>query len=720
MDLFSKDPTPLLAPRPDLEWASGAIFNPGAWYDGERVHLLFRAIPAGYDRRDDLGGGRYEGSFGFDDYVSLIGYASSRDGAHFDVHPEPVLRPDTPADRWGCEDPRIAPLPDGRYAVLYTALSAPAFGDEEGVQIGLATTRDFRHFDKHGAISPPLRDKDAVLFPRPIGGRLALLHRVVPDIQLAWFEDAHHLARPGEAYWREHLRTLDEHVVLRPEMPWEGKKIGAGPTPIETDEGWLLIYHGADAGHVYRAGLALLDLDDPMRVIARAPRPVLEPTLDWEREGDVPNVVFPQGAVVVGGELVVYYGAADTRIGRAYAPLADVVQHVLDESKTHWRMPKIFMGATRLHEESPATLALGVHAERLHGGRPILEPHPDHDWEDGVVLNPAAHLIDNSDEVAQLCHALDLEDAQRRRLAGGCAVMLYRAQGSRTQHGHSASSLGLALFTPELEPVYRHPVPLIAPDERFHDLGVEDARLTRIGGTYYLYYTGYARPETGDHTQIGGRVRICLATSDDLLDWTLHGPVGGVNEYPNKNAVLLPDPVDGRYVLLHRPLAGPRPFAMHWAEANRPAGPWRSRGLLMASRRFDDQALSWVGAAGPPLPLGDGRFLAIYHQGHLGYDRRRLYNLSAALLDFTLGDPVVARVEPILLPTGDAETSGDARLGVDNVVFACAGYRLGGRIVVPYAGADSRIFGAAFDESDLMTALRASAQTPTPVAAHPA
>lgn len=720
MDLFAKDSSPLLSPRADLPWASGAIFNPGSWYDGTTVHLLFRAVPAGYTKRAELGGGRYEGDFGFDDYVSSIGYASSGDGINFDVHGSPVLLPDTDADRFGCEDPRIAPLPSGEFAILYTALSAPAFGSEEGVQIGLATTRDFQTFAKHGAISPALRDKDAVLFPRAIGGRIAMLHRVVPDIQLAWFDGEEHLKNPGGAYWREHLRTLDEHVVMRPELPWEGKKIGAGPTPIETPEGWLLMYHGADEHHVYRAGLALLDLDDPMRVIARAPRPVLEPTLDWERNGDVPNVVFPQGTAVVGDTLHVYYGAADTHVGRAHAPLSDVVQWVKDESKGHWRMPKIFMGASRLHEHEPERLTLHVDADRLYGGDPILEPEPTHDWEDGVVLNPAAHLVDDPDEIARLCDALDLTSDQRAQLSDGVVVMLYRAQGSRMQHGHSASSLGLALFTPLMEPVYRHSTPLIAPDEPYHDMGVEDARLTRIDNTYYLYYTGYARTNAGVDGALEGRVRICLATSTDLLDWELHGPASGeLNEVPNKNAALLPERANGRFVLLHRPLSGMHPFAMHWAESDAPSGPWRSRGLLMASRRFEDQALSWVGSAGPPLPLGDGRFLALYHQGHVGYNRRKLYNLSAALLDFTQDDPVVARIEPILLPTGERETSGDARLGVDNVVFACANHRVGSRVVVPYAGADSRIFAAAFDEAELLEALETAANAPAPAAVDP-
>ncbi len=173
--------------------------------------------------------------------------------------------------------------------------------------------------------------------------------------------------------------------------------------------------------------------------------------------------------------------------------------------------------------------------------------------------------------------------------------------------------------------------------------------------------------------------------------------------------MLLPEPVDGKWILLHRPMEGRFPMAMHYAEADHPAGPWRSKGLLMESHRFGDYAVSWVGSAGPPEPLGDGRFLALYHQGHFGFDRTRLYNLSAMLLDFRHEHPVRARLEPFLVPTGAIEQAGDPELGVDNVVFSCANYRVGDDLYVPYAGADSRIFGARTSFSGLVAALEAEA-----------
>ena len=701
MPLFQRTPHPILAPMPALPWASGAVFNPGAWYDGEQVHLLFRAIAQGYRRVSNPDASPFEGSFGFDDYVSSLGYATSRDGIHFEVRPEPFMRPDTPADRYGAEDPRITCL-DGTCYVTYTALRHPAFGDEEGVGIGLASTRDFRTVERHGMIGPAVRDKDAVIFPRKIGGRVALLHRIVPDIQIAYFADEAELCNPGPDYWERYLRHLDAHVVMRPEVAWEGKKIGAGPPPIPTPEGWLLMYHGADRDHVYRAGLALLDGDDPTRVIARTLHPVLAPETPWEREGDVPNVVFPQGTALIGDTLHVYYGAADRAIGHAHAPLADVVAHVMEEGRSAWRMPRIFMDFRGDREvPRPWSDRAPVAVERLHGGAPVLEPVADHPWESRVVLNPAGVLV-RGDALERVLGAWPVSAAGARKLRaiGAACVLLYRAQGDAFHrhdpagNSHQASSLGFALLTPDFQLVYRHPEPALTPDAPFHDLGVEDPRCVQVGSTFYLYYTGYTSqsPNAGEE---GARVHLCLATTEDFRDWTLHGPLAGdINRYPNKNGALLPQPVRGEWLLLHRPMDGPHPMAMHLAAAPAPEGPFHTRGLLAASYRYDDFALSWMGAAGPPLALGERRFLALYHQGHLTYERRRMYNLSAVLLDFNSSAPVVSRFEPLLVPTGSREKQGDAALGVDNVVFSCANYRWKDDLIVPYAGADSRIFAA--------------------------
>ncbi len=328
MNLFERHNKPVLQPRDDISWASGAVFNPGVWYDEGTVHLAFRAVPAGYKTVMVVEEGDTEPRRGFLDYISYIGYARSHDGRHFEWATEPLISPDKPFDKYGAEDPRISKV-DGTFLITYTALSHPAFGGpEDGVRIGLASTKDFRSVDRHGVIGPKVRDKDAVLFPAKFDGRIAMLHRIFPDIQVAWFDGIEELVSPPPDYWPRYLERLDEFIVMRPEQPWEEKKIGMGPTPIETPEGWLLIYHGVDTNHVYRMGLALADLEDPRRIIGRTKNPVFEPETDYERYGDVDNVVFPEGAVVIDGVLHVYYGAADKVIGLATASLSDVLAAV--------------------------------------------------------------------------------------------------------------------------------------------------------------------------------------------------------------------------------------------------------------------------------------------------------------------------------------------------------------------------------------------------------
>jgi predicted GH43/DUF377 family glycosyl hydrolase len=325
----------------------------------------------------------------------------------------------------------------------------------------------------------------------------------------------------------------------------------------------------------------------------------------------------------------------------------------------------------------------------------------------------------------------ELTDSARDTLleAGGACVMVYRAQGTdfardTPQGTHQASSLGLAVFTPDLTLVRRWPLPVLAPEESFHDLGLEDPRCTRVGDTYYLHYTGYSSSGRIDRSS-GGRIQLCLATTLDFITWKLHGPLErelasgreqDVNLYDDKNGALFPQPVDGKWLLWHRPMSGEHPMAMHLAEAERPEGPWLSRGCVMASHRFREQAVSWVGAAGPPIALGAGLFLALYHQGHISFEGKRLYNLSAMLVRPTAERPVIARIEPILLPEGDLEQVGDPLLGVDNVVFSCANYLVGDRLVVPYVGGDSRIFGAVFSLSALVACLEAAADATLPLA----
>lgn len=291
---------PILAPH-HWPYPVNAVFNAAAARLDGRVVLLARV--------EDLRG------------FSHLATAWSADGlTGWQVDPEPALLPD-PAhaeEHWGIEDPRVVWCEELRsHLVTYVSFS------RGGPLVSLAMTRDFRSFERFGPLVPP-EDKDAALLPRRVGGRFALIHR--PIVR-------------GEAHiwisFSPDLRHWGDHRILIPTRPgwWDSHRVGLGPPPIETPEGWLLIYHGVRvtaSGSLYRVGLALLDLEEPWRVLRRSPEWVLAPQEPYERIGDVPGVVFPSGAVwdPATDELRVYYGAADSCVGVALARLEDVLAYL--------------------------------------------------------------------------------------------------------------------------------------------------------------------------------------------------------------------------------------------------------------------------------------------------------------------------------------------------------------------------------------------------------
>jgi predicted GH43/DUF377 family glycosyl hydrolase len=300
---------PILTPK-DLPRPANTVFNPGAALDDGDTVLLLRVE----DRRG----------------ISHLQVARSRNGVDgWRLDDDAVLMPDPeehPEEVWGVEDPRITWLPElARYAVAYTAYS------RRGPLVSLALTSDFRAFERLGPAVPP-EDKDAALFPRRFEGRWALLHRPVPvrgsaHIWLSYSPDLRH--------WGE----LSLVLPAREGAWWDAGKIGLGPPPLETPEGWLIMYHGVHqtaGGSIYRAGLALLDLEDPRLVIRRSDEWILGPRESYELVGDVSQVVFPTGWVVneAADELRLYYGAADTSVCLATARLSEVLDYVLRSCPT--------------------------------------------------------------------------------------------------------------------------------------------------------------------------------------------------------------------------------------------------------------------------------------------------------------------------------------------------------------------------------------------------
>ena len=284
--LVRSSKNPIIEPRPGLAWEIGGTFNPGAAKKGEAIHILYRAVD--------------------EHKISSLGHATTTDGETIMGRSlGPVFAPADSQEVLGCEDPRITAF-DGGYYVFYTAYSP------RGPRVALASTTDFVSYERYGVVGPDYDDKDAALFPELIGGKFAVVHRIAPNIEVAFFHSIKRMEKVSQnPYSKNYLKRIEANVIMKPKWKWEEQKVGIGPPPIRTRSGWLVIYHGVDSNTVYRAGAALLDLEKPRRVIARTPEPILEPEEDFERVGVVPNVVFPEGAVVVKDDLKVFYGGGD-------------------------------------------------------------------------------------------------------------------------------------------------------------------------------------------------------------------------------------------------------------------------------------------------------------------------------------------------------------------------------------------------------------------------
>jgi beta-1,2-mannobiose phosphorylase / 1,2-beta-oligomannan phosphorylase len=306
---------PIISPTAEHAWESQCVFNPAAIYEDGKVHILYRAMSQ--------------------DNTSVIGYASAKDGLHIDEQlSEPIYTPrvdfeskKVPNGNSGCEDPRVTKIGDTIY-MCYTAYNGI---DNPRVALTSIAAKDF---DKHQwnwsqpiLISPPgMDDKDAALFPKKIGGKYMFLHRLGSEI---WIDSVDNLD------FRDN-KFLKGKILMSPrDTAWDSKRIGISAPPIETSYGWLLLYHGISkrTGH-YNVRAALLDKKDPSKILYRTHDPLLEPKMQYEREGIVNNVVFPCGAAVIKHTLFVYYGGADKVVAVATIDIDFLIEGLVREAKS--------------------------------------------------------------------------------------------------------------------------------------------------------------------------------------------------------------------------------------------------------------------------------------------------------------------------------------------------------------------------------------------------
>lgn len=323
---------PAISPLPIREWETNGTFNPAAFQDDEgRVHLLYRAIGA--------------------DGISRVGHASSPDGINFDTRSMyPIFEPQsgtgmpdssatgpkeynpavyTSGGGWGgSEDPRAVRI-DGKIYMTYVAFEGWHSVRIALTSIGLGDAKKGRwNWKRPLMISPPNSvNKNWVIFPERINGKFAIMHSIVPEISIEYVDS---------------LDGLTTHINSeRKQGPqpgrkkfWDNRMRGAGPPPIKTDIGWLLLYHAQDMREPekYKLGAMILDLNDPQKILYRSPQPILEPDMHYENDGK-PGVVYASGAVIIGDNLMVYYGGGDKHVCIAQTPLKPLLQWLVQHGK---------------------------------------------------------------------------------------------------------------------------------------------------------------------------------------------------------------------------------------------------------------------------------------------------------------------------------------------------------------------------------------------------
>lgn len=341
----------IILSKTHLEFENEAVLNPAVIREGDHIHMFYRAVRSGNH--------------------SSIGYCRLDEPKSIAERWEkPIIEPEFDYESHGVEDARITKI-DELYYLTYTAY------DGISAMGALATSKDLLHFEKRGIIVPQITyarfvrfaeeakinekyyhnhkfyyqeansekkimlwDKNVIFFPRRIDGKLVFLHRIRPGIQLVSLDKIEDL---NEKFWEKYFAHLQDFMVMDPVHKHESNYIGGGCPPIETEFGWLLIYHGVEStkkGLVYSACAALLDLHNPAKEIARLPYPLFSPEYIWEKFGEINNVVFPTGAIVIDDTLSIYYGASDSHVAMASLSLSDLLSELLSFASNSSRFEK--------------------------------------------------------------------------------------------------------------------------------------------------------------------------------------------------------------------------------------------------------------------------------------------------------------------------------------------------------------------------------------------
>ncbi len=614
---------PLLSPRTDQPWEAHGTFNGCPVKKGGSTYMLYRALGRPDALMTPSG-------------ISTIGRAASLDGEKFQTRTQFII-PEESWEQYGCEDPRVTFF-EGKYVIFYTALGGIPF-TAENIKVGVALSRDLEHIDEKHLVTP-FNAKAMTLFPERINGKVTALLTVHTDrppakIAVVQCDELEDLWNP--AFWRRWYKDWEKHVI-DPRRS-ENDHVEVGSQPVKTKDGWLVFYSYIQD---YFSGMErrvcgiealLLDLNNPQNVVGKTHGPLLIPEESYEKFGMVPNIVFPSGVLVEKNRVDLYYNGADTVCAKASMHLPDLLAAMKPETRGDF--------AVRAKEN------------------PILQPVPEHPWENKSVCNAGAVDID------------------------GVAHILYRASGDDnvSKFGYASSNNGVKISQRDTEPAY---VPRAEFEARRGPdnigSGCEDPRLSRIGDIIYLTYTAFSGipPWRGALSSISVKDFVAKRWNK----WAAPMLVTP-DAVPDKDVCIFPEKFNEGYLVLHRIdpiLCADYVQTLDFKKSR------MSRCIeIMAPRPgFWDSVK--IGSAGPPIKTDKG-WLLIYH----GVSKTMTYRLGAILLDLTDPTRVLARtIDPIFEPKEAYEKEGN----VPNVVFSCGAVVRNDTLFVYYGGAD-KVLGVA-------------------------
>jgi len=635
----SKD-NPLFYPTKDNSWEAEAAFNGSVVKDGPTYTMVYRALSVDQlyqDKRLKL---------------SSIGAAESRDGVHFRKRRQ-LIAPQESWEKYGCEDPRITKF-EGKYYIFYTALGNwPPNAD--GIKVAVGITSDLSKIEERHLVTP-FNAKAMGLFPERINGKIGVVLTANTDrppskICLALLDTIEQLWDPN--FWTEWYKNIDSHII--PIYHTESDHLEVGAAPVKTPDGWVLVFcyienYFNSGSRIFRIDAALLDLNNPQKLVGQTLDPLLIPEEQYEIYGMIPNVIFPSGALLDEGQFFVYYSACDTSICRASVTLNDLLEELKHNPTVN------------PHHKRPEMMA-------RFEKNPILSPIKEHSWESKYTFNAGAIYV------------------------GGRVHILYRAMGDDDTSvlGYASSADGLHIDERLDHPVY-------VPREGFewkHQpgfSGCEDPRLTRIDDTIYMCYTAYdgINPPRIALTSI--KVEHFI---NQEWDWARPKLISAPG-MDNKDSCIVPGKIDGKYVVFHR--LPPCIWIDYVSDLEFDDNHWLGGHQLMGPRVNSWDNLK-IGLNGPPEKTEYG-WLLLYH----GVSREDTkYRMGAALLDLDNPMKVLARLHnPILEPLTSYENNG-YRAGT---VFSCGQVIKDGVLFIYYGGADKYEAVATTPLENILNALK--------------